>query len=371
MNAVATTTQPTNEQALTQLLLQREKAFNNVLSVKQMDFKRECTFARQQILKTDFATKMAFNNQQSLQNAITNVAAIGLTLNPASAYAYLVPRDGGIMLDISYRGLCKLATDTGVIKWVRAEMVYSADTFRMQGLSSEPIHDFDGFADVDAGERGEFRGVYCVAKTIDGDYLTDRMSAAEVYKIRDLSQAYTFAVSKGKSNSVWHLWFSQMAIKTVLKRASKLWPVSDGSERLHAAVNLLNEQDGSAPLEPTPPRGNVFTPEQKQAFDAAVASSDGPEIWHMGRSLDKSVWIDLYNSGEKGQKVKLKATVDALGKEGLEEFKSTAIELAQMMESSDELGASQLLEELPEGHRETLDEQMDTDLIEWLDSLEP
>jgi recombination protein RecT len=33
------------------------------------------------------------------------VAAIGITLNPASKLAYLVPRDGMVCLDISYMGL--------------------------------------------------------------------------------------------------------------------------------------------------------------------------------------------------------------------------------------------------------------------------
>ena len=74
-----------------------------------VDFAQECLFARQQLLKNEFTLKTAANNPNSLQAAVLNVAAIGISLNPASAHAYLVPRDGAICLDISYRGLSKLS----------------------------------------------------------------------------------------------------------------------------------------------------------------------------------------------------------------------------------------------------------------------
>ena len=87
-------------------------------------FKSECLFAKQQITKESFTLDTAVNNPASLRSAILNVAAIGISLNPSLAHAYLVPRDGAICLDISYRGLVKLATDAGAIEWAKAVLVY-------------------------------------------------------------------------------------------------------------------------------------------------------------------------------------------------------------------------------------------------------
>lgn len=119
---------------------------------KLLDFTQECLFARQQILKNDFTLKVASQNGNSLQAAILNVAAIGISLNPASQHAYLVPRDGAICLDISYRGLVKLATDSGAIKWAKVELVYENDTFSWNGPAEAPTHNADPFS-----ERGAIK----------------------------------------------------------------------------------------------------------------------------------------------------------------------------------------------------------------------
>ncbi|TNP50108.1 recombinase RecT, partial [Escherichia coli] len=89
------------------------------------------------------------------QNAIINVAAIGITLNPASKLAYLVPRDGMVCLDISYMGLLHLAQSTGSIKWGQCKLVYSNDTYESNGLDSAPTHKYNAF-----GERGSIVGGY-------------------------------------------------------------------------------------------------------------------------------------------------------------------------------------------------------------------
>ena len=89
-----------------------------------VNFEKEQIFAIQALMKTDYAMQVANNNPGSVKLAMANVASIGLTLNPANAYAYLVPRDGAIVLDISYKGLIKVATDAGSILWAKADLVY-------------------------------------------------------------------------------------------------------------------------------------------------------------------------------------------------------------------------------------------------------
>jgi len=196
-------------------------------------FEVESMFAVQALSKNDCLAGIANKNLSSLRNAIINVASVGLSLNPVTQYAYLVPRDGSVCLDVSYKGLLKLATDCGSILWGRAELVYEKDTFRYRGPSTQPEHEADVFSD----DRGKFVGAYCVAKTAEGDLLVDVMNAKEIEQVQNTSKTT-------KADTPWKKWFGEMAKKTIIKRASKTWPRSDKSERLTQAIQIVNDHDG-------------------------------------------------------------------------------------------------------------------------------
>ena len=227
----------------------QEDAFNQVSAFSestQNAFKREAGFAMQIIAGNNFLEKVAMNNRQSLVNAIVNIGAIGISLNPAEKEAYLVPRNGAVCLDISYVGLMRLATDTGQIAWVQSDIVYEKDHFRMVGLDKQPEHHFNAFDK----SRGEAVGVYVTAKLASGDYLTDTMTTEEINAIRDNSQGHIAFMSKKARSSIWNDHWGEMAKKTVVKRASKYWPKS---ERLDQAIYHLNTDAGegiAAKIEP-------------------------------------------------------------------------------------------------------------------------
>lgn len=206
--------------------------FQHIAS-QSVSYDKECIFAMQALMKTDYAMKVANENPRSVHLAMINVASTGLTLNPANAYAYLVPRDGAIVLDISYKGLIKIATDAGSILWARADVVYSCDTFIYHGPAAIPDHQADPFK----SDRGEVIGVYCIAKTKDGDILTEVMPMAELAKIRDKSSAYA-----KKKAGPWVEWFEQMAKKAIIKRASKTWPYT--TDKLAQAIEVANDSEG-------------------------------------------------------------------------------------------------------------------------------
>jgi hypothetical protein len=109
---------------------------------------------------SDYLRGIALNNRDSLYAAITNVAAIGVSLNPAEKLAYLVPRKKAVCLDISYMGLLDIAQSAGAIRWGQAVIVREKDTFELQGIDKEPKHTYQPFA-----ERGAIIGVYVVVKT--------------------------------------------------------------------------------------------------------------------------------------------------------------------------------------------------------------
>jgi phage RecT family recombinase len=205
-----------------------EKDFNQVNAYK-MSFAKEAQFALQLLHSNDYLVKAAQSNPAALEYALINIASIGISLNPALKEAYLVPRGGKICLDPSYIGLIKLATDTGAIEWVQAEIVKEKDVFEYQGVGKAPIHKMNPF-----GDRGQTIGVYCVAKLSSGEFLSTVMSRSECDAIRDKS-------SQASKSGPWVSFYEEMLKKTVIKRAAKLWP---RSERLLNAVEVSNEIDG-------------------------------------------------------------------------------------------------------------------------------
>lgn len=205
-----------------------EKEFNQVNAYK-MNFIKEAQFALQLLQGNDYLQKAAQSNPAALEYAIINLASIGTTLNPALKEAYLVPRGGKICLDISYIGLIKLATDTGAVEWVQAEIVKEKDTFEYMGVGQKPLHKFQPF-----GDRGNVIGVYCVAKLSTGEFLSTIMSKADCDSIRDKS-------SQAAKSGPWVSFYDEMLKKTVIKRAAKLWPKS---ERVQKAAEILNEHEG-------------------------------------------------------------------------------------------------------------------------------
>jgi recombination protein RecT len=250
-------------------------SFDAALVDRSISFEREAGFAIQILAGNSYAMKIALNNRQSVVDAVVNVAAIGISLNPAKRQAYLVPRKDKICLDISYMGLMDLAQATGSVKWAQASLVYASDTFALNGLDKPPTHVFNPFSK----ERGEIVGVYCTVKTIDGDYLTHTMTIDEAHAIRDRSEAW-----KASKSGPWKTDPGEMIKKTCVKQASKYWPTTD---RIDSAIHHLNVENGEGlaviaeeakqikgPIIPAcPPTHELDISPQRLQIVEAVASS--------------------------------------------------------------------------------------------------
>jgi recombination protein RecT len=279
-------------------IVKLEKPFK-AQNAYNLRFESECLFAKQQITKNEFTLKTATNNPASLRNAILNVAAIGISLNPATAHAYLVPRDSMICLDISYRGLVKLATDAGAIEWAKSELVYEGDEFTYNGPCTAPTHKADPFSKERTFDK--IIGAYCIAKLTQGDYLIETMSKAEIDKIRATSKA---------SNGPWKTWPEEMAKKSITKRASKSWPPSAGKDRIDHAVEILNQHEGLQ--EYTAPSVSDYinaSVEQRKEFHERLAKDSPVNFFVWWSSMDAEMQISLYNDFQQGEKGKGKQLV--------------------------------------------------------------
>jgi recombination protein RecT len=246
-------------------------SFAAVLTDRSISFEREAGFAVQILSSNDYAMKIASNNRQSVIDAVTNIAAIGISLNPAKKQAYLVPRKDKICLDISYIGLLDLAISSGSLKWGQSALVHENDAFVLNGFDNPPTHNFNPFGK----DRGPVVGVYVVVKTVDGDYLTTTMSIDETNAIRDRSESW-----KNGQKGPWKTDPGEMTKKTVIKRAYKLWPKTD---RLESAIHYLNTDGGEglgfAPTQAAPTVDRIDVAPMIAAALATKADADALAYW--------------------------------------------------------------------------------------------
>ncbi len=227
------------------ILDRSQLGFERIASGKDqlVSWQEECGFARQAIVKS---AKLMECVPDTVRDAIINVAAVGLTLNPAYGYAYLVPvaRNLGTTknpnwvqechLRISYKGIINAVTSSGAIQWVAADVVHKNDGFIFRGKWEKPLHEMDPFAE----DRGKPTGVYCTVRTHDGQHITETAPWSEVLK----------AKAAATTSYVWDKWEGEMAKKFIIKRASKLWPRMDSTKRVENVVAVLNQTEGSEEL---------------------------------------------------------------------------------------------------------------------------
>lgn len=342
------------QNSLVEVLSKAEERFKH--APLGMTFEKEKSYVIQAFRQNEFLEKTARNNQASLLSAMSNVASIGLSLNPAKKQAYLVPRNGQICLDPSYMGMCDLAIQSGMIEFVQAKVVRANDTYKNMGIDQQPLHEYQAFSD-----RGEPVGVYCVAKTAKGDYLTTEMSVEKVNDIRDRSEYF-----KKHGKGPWKTDWEEMAKKTVIKNAFKTWPKTETLERLEHAVHLSNENEGFEPLI-TSPELRDYSPEQKKHFDWLLTESDAIGLHCFMCSLDEGVQIALNNSFEKGTITKYKQLVRDLSSKGFNQLVDIETVISESLVSGDDLAAKEVLDGLSQEAIDWLKNRNDREFSAWLD----
>lgn len=284
-------------------------AFDACLTDRSLSFDAESGFALQIISASDYLTKVALSNRQSVVNAVTNVAAIGISLNPAKKQAYLVPRKAGsgpvqVCLDISYMGLVELAISCGAIDLAQARIVRERDRFIDNGAGCRPTHEYSPFAT----DRGEVVGVYVAAKLPSGDWHLEMMTTDEINAIRDRSEAWK-SLKAGKIKSCpWSTDWEEMAKKTVAKRGSKWWRGRGDTTRLDRAIHHLNTDGGEGLAELVP---GVYAP-RVSGFD--------PQAW-----IDKAKTATTEPGLVKIYGEAMTAAAAAQDKDGAAAFKAAAI----------------------------------------------
>lgn len=177
--------------------------------------------------------KLAECSKESFIDAVSLLTSWGL--EPNGRDAHLVPYGRDCTLILDYKGLVKLAYQSGWVRSIHADVVYSGDNFRYLAGEVVAHEPWDFRPPSDRPEtKGEIIAAYVVVK-LKGDAVKHEvMTRAEIDGIR--------ARSKAGRSGPWVTDYAEMAKKTVFRRASKWLPLSaemtDALERDHDAPDF-------------------------------------------------------------------------------------------------------------------------------------
>lgn len=178
----------------------------------------------------------------SIVRSVMQAGELGLEVGGLLGEAYLVPYNNKVEDENGrtrwekqaqcipgYKGLIKLARQSGQIASIIAVVVYVEDKFRVLPAEDRIEHEPDL-----KGDRNDedIVAVYAIARFREGGQQIDYMTLAEVDKIR--------ARSKSAESGPWVTDFAEMARKTVVRRLCKYLPLS---AELAQAIELDNEHE--------------------------------------------------------------------------------------------------------------------------------
>lgn len=195
--------------------------------------------------------------QESVISAIMQSAELGLDLGGSLGDAYPVKFKNTCVLIVGYRGLAKLARQSGLVKRIEADVVYENDRFEIKrGTESSLLH-------VPAMKnRGSAVGAWALAEMTDGGVQFEYLSKDEIEKVRKTSRA---------SNSLmWDTFWEEGAKKTAFRRLAKWLPLSTQDSRHEPLIEAIESSDLAE-------------------FDPIGASEDAPEPPERSEKLAKAV----------------------------------------------------------------------------------
>lgn len=129
------------------------------------------------------------------------------------------------------RGLLKTMRNSGEVAHIDAAAVYEKDHFVFK-RGDDPKIEHEPYLGAD--DPGQVIAAYAIVKLANGEVHREVMGKRDIEKVR--------AASKAANGPGWTTWYDQFAIKSVLKRATKLLPSS--SDRLNTLIEHDNDAMG-------------------------------------------------------------------------------------------------------------------------------
>ena len=197
--------------------------------------------------------------QDSIYNALLEMVTQGLS--PAKKQCYFIKYGSDVQLRMSYFGTIKVTKDLQEVKDVTANVVYEGDTLEVaveNGRKKLVKHETD-WRNAD----NSIIAAYCIITRTDGEEFLEVMTKKQIDK----------SWSKAKTKNVQIDFPDQMAMRTVINRAAKMFiNTSDDSDLFAGAINstIADEYEGSR-------QTKDVTPEQPaETLDGILGASSTP-----------------------------------------------------------------------------------------------
>jgi recombination protein RecT len=246
-------------------------------------------------------------NPREVFREVSKVAALGLYCDPHLGEAYIIKGSKGPQARIGYRGLIKLARQSGDIGQIYAHEVRENDQIDcVLGLEKALVHKPQLF-----GHRGKVVGFYAVVVFKDGLTDFEVMTIDQIDEIRDRSDGWR-AFKRGQIPATpWSTDYDEMAKKTVMRRLCKRVPqspdVSDAIEIEDSADAPLAQIEHGAPLADRLAAIPTKQHSIAESVDAQIAGADDDGVIED---------VDTVEEGGNAQSA-LEAAIEAVQKLGI------------------------------------------------------
>ena len=187
--------------------------------------------------------KLAACDSISLMSCLMRASSLGLEPSAVNGLGdcYIIPRNnnktGGMEATfmLGYKGMLRLARNSGEIDNVSVRCVHKGDLFNVKyGIHEDIVHELT--ADSTNGAENVTH-VYCITW-----FKNSSRPHIEVMTRDEVEAARKF--SKSGKTGPWNTHWEEMAKKTAIRRASKMWPLtSEKSEALRIA-SVTDETTG-------------------------------------------------------------------------------------------------------------------------------
>lgn len=209
------------------LIDQIQKALPSHMSAERM--------TRIALTATTKVPKLNECTPQSFFKCLLDLSSWGL--EPDGRHAHLIPYGRECTLILDYKGIVELAYRSGYVKNIHADVVRAGDLFEYNLGRVERHTPWAFRIDSDKPkEAGDVVAAYCIVEMKDNAAKHEVMTRDEIDGIRKRSKA--------GSSGPWVSDFSEMAKKTVFRRASKWLPLSaemkDAFERDHDSLPAIS-----------------------------------------------------------------------------------------------------------------------------------
>ena len=196
--------------------------------------------------------------QDSVYNALLEMVTQGLS--PAKKQCYFIKYGSDVQLRMSYFGTIKVTKDLQEVKDVTANVVYEGDTLEVSvenGRKKLVKHETD-WQNAD----NPIIAAYCIITRTDGEEFFEVMTKKQIDK----------SWSKAKTKNVQIDFPDQMAMRTVINRAAKMFiNTSNDSDLFAGAINntIADEYDNDRQMKEAEP-----VREETETLDSILGASE-------------------------------------------------------------------------------------------------